>query len=241
MRVYDTLSDALEEIRRDVYKGSLLTSTRVQNKVDMDLETRERVGYSYGILGGWPNTHEELFDFGGQSGMPLFQGKFRKSMLEWLYWEEACRIDPKTQEKPTEVIHPLLKTVLEGQWPSYTYGERLYGALPTMYETLLTDPDSRRAFWPIFRTEDSRRAVAPTRTPCSLGYQAMIRKVNEKKVLMFFYLQRSSDFLDFWLTDIWLARRFQEYLAKKLEVEPGLLAHYIISFHMFMDDADEIY
>ena len=98
---------------------------------------------------------------------------------------------------------------------------------------LKKNPDSRRVYWPIFRTKDSLRAGAPSRIPCSLGYQAMIRKVGGTDHLILTYLQRSADFDRFWLSDIWLARKFQLNLAEALQIQGGALIHFIISFHSF--------
>ncbi len=45
MRVFNHLQEAQVEIRRDIYKGAPLASTRVQNKTHAILPGRERLMY----------------------------------------------------------------------------------------------------------------------------------------------------------------------------------------------------
>lgn len=241
MRVFETLADAADELRRDVYKGAPLTSTRVQQRTGIELPGRERLAYTYSILGGWPNGAADLVALGANLGFKPYV-EHPAEMLQWLCAERTNRLYlfPPHDHKP-ELLHPALKTTLEGNWPSYTYPERLIGADETMIQALREQPDSRRAFWPIFRPEDAGRMGAPTRIPCSLGYQAMLRQVGGSTRLILFYLQRSADFDNFWLSDIWLARQFQEHLAHDLDVAPGQLVHMVISLHSFEVEGSEVY
>ena len=98
---------------------------------------------------------------------------------------------------------------IEGDWPGYTYQDRLYGAIDIMARAIDTDPDTRRAYWSLWRIEDSLRAHAPTRVPCSLSYQAFLRTINNVTQLEFLYTMRSSDYENFLPTDIFLANQFQ--------------------------------
>jgi thymidylate synthase len=101
--------------------------------------------------------------------------------------------------------------------------------------------DSRRVFWPIFRPEDAIRAGAPTRIPCSLGYQFVLRELAGDERLLLFYLSRSVDFDTFWLSDLWLAHKMQVHVAGELSTNVGYLSHFIISFHSFAVNDQEIY
>lgn len=243
MRVFESLGDAASEIRRDISKGPKMISTRVQQQIGLNLETRERIGYTYSVLGNFPPFSFELVEFAIEEGF-VFWEEHKIAMHQWLEAECKARIAPGLfleWDEPTEVEHPALSKTFEGSWPSYTYTERMIGGFDALYASLKKDPDTRRAFWPIFRTEDSIRASVPSRIPCSLGYQAMIRKVGASEKLILTYLQRSADFDRFWLSDLWLARKFQENLANSLELECGAIIHFIISFHSFDVTTEEIY
>lgn len=238
MRYYQTIQEALSEIQRDLSKAPQLLSTRVQQRVDQNLQGRETLGYSYAIEeGGIPTLPQDIIKVGIDFGFKAFRDP---KMLDWLFNEINIRIRGSINEL-NELNHPALSTTVEGSWSAYTYGERLNGAMSSMVEALSTSPDSRRAFWPIFRPEDALRAAAPTRIPCSLGYQALIRKTREGDRLVFYYLQRSADFDTFFLSDVYLAHRFQRQLANELHMLPGQFIHTIISLHSFAVEGQEIY
>lgn len=244
-RFFHTFDEATEEIRRDLAKGTRINFTRVQQRVGEHLPGRERTGYEYTVLTGIPEETEELLLFGQVHHFPLFQEKVDRDALgQWLMLETNQRLYPMSYtpgDPPLELLHPALKKTLEGNWPSYLYRERMVGAVEVMTSILDGSPDTRRAYWPIFHPEDSFRAGAPTRIPCSIGYQLMLRKFNDQTLLIMVYLQRSSDFDTFWLTDVYLARQFQLQVAKRLNVDPGSFSHYIISFHSFQVEGTEIY
>lgn len=242
MRVFESLSEAEIEIRRDIYKGIPVRSSRVQQRKDQDLRGRERLAYVYSIIGDFPATPLELVNFGKDRGFPLYQ-KYPSEMVTWLYAELAARLRPETAigQQPTECLNPALQTTIEGNYPSYTYAERLFGAMESMKAAILESPDSRRAYWPLFRPEDSLRSGSPTRVPCSVGYQALVRRVNDADELMLFYTERSCDFDHFWLSDVWLAHMFQHHLATQLGYSTGQLVHMVTSFHSFLVEDEEVY
>ena len=238
MRYYLNIKEALSEIQRDLAKAPSLVSTRVQQRTGQELKGRETLGYSYAIEeGGIPTLCEDLIKIGKAFGFSTFNDPL---MLRWLFSEIRIRRFGIINEL-NEVNHHALAQTIEGSWSAYTYGERLHGAMEAMKEALSTSPDSRRAFWPIFRPEDSLRAAAPTRIPCSLGYQALIRDTRQGPRLVLYYLQRSADFDTFFLTDIFLAHRFQMSLAEELNVLPGQFLHTIISLHSFAVEGQEVY
>lgn len=250
MRVFETLREAGLEIKRELYKSPLVDVMRVQQREGLNLQARERLGFTYSVLGGWPEFPAELVNLGIELGLKDWD-KNGDAIENWLKFEVDLRILPFDQTwsgRPNELRHPALQTTIEGYWPSYTYQERLSGAIQALGVILAKNPDSRRAYWPIFRPEDTMRAMAPTRVPCSIGYEAMIRKVGDENHLMLFYMMRSIDYDTFWLTDIWLARQFQlallEYLNEidaDAQAVAGQLVHQIISFHSFHAAGVEVY
>lgn len=252
MRMYHSLVEAISEIQRDIYSGEPVEGTRVQQQLGK-FNFRERIGYSYGISGAseaWPSSPENLVRIARQLDFKFFEAA-PADLVRWLYAERELRMRGNLGEPAvlTETLHPALASTIEGNWPAYTYADRLNGALPALTNALVSAPDSRRAFWPIFRPEDALRASAPTRVPCSLGYGAMIRPTDLGPTLYFSYISRSVDFDTFWLSDIWLAREFQVNLLNWLKrtssefrgVELGPVMHYIISFHSFEVEGTEVY
>ena len=244
-RFFENLTEATEEIRRDLAKGIRIDFTRVQQRTGEHLPGRERTGYEYTVLNGIPTDPEELIFFGQTHGFPLYQTKpDRDAMAEWLFLETNQRLWPMSynpNDPALEKLHPALRSTLEGNWPSYLYRERMVGAVEMMAKTLAGSSDTRRAYWPIFQPVDSFRASAPTRIPCSLGYQLMLRQQNNRVLLLMTYLQRSADFDHFWLSDVFLAHQFQLRVSAQLNVECGSFTHYILSFHSFKVEGSEIY
>lgn len=243
MRVFDTLQQAALEIRRDLAKGTQMDFSRVQQHVGVSLPGRERTSYEYTVRGeGFPASQFDLVRLGAEMGFKPFK-EHPQEMGWWLDHELDQRIHPGSYLgcQPSELSNPLLRSTVEGNFFSYTYRERLLGMKESLLAALMKSPDSRRAFWPIFRPEDAIRASEATRIPCSLGYEAMLRQVDGKTKLMFFYLQRSCDFDRFWLSDIWMAAQIGGYLARELGTELGAVHHYILSLHSFETDLQEIY
>jgi hypothetical protein len=242
-RVFQTLEEAGREIARDLAKGTKLEFTRVQQHMGTSLPGRERQSYEYCIMdGGIPHDAEQLVALGRELGIQVYT-TYPHEMERWLITELKSRLFPYQHlgELATELDNPLLQSTIEGNFPSYTYRERMYGAAPALLSALENSLDTRRAFWPIFLPQDSLRASQPTRIPCSLGYEVMLRNVDGETKLQVFYLERSCDFDRFWLSDVWFAYRFGEFLASQLGYEVGAVYHYVISLHSFESDMKEIY
>lgn len=240
MKLYTTIQEALSEIQRDVYKGPRLVSSRVQQIKGKELPGRELLSYSYAIeRGGIPFAVDDIVELGQKFKFKAFL-EHPREMRNWLLQERIVRFQGLTGQM-TEKLHPALVSTVEGNWPSYTYGERLHGALDALEAALQASPDSRRAYWPIYQPVDSLRSPAPTRVPCSLGYQFLIRNTLKGEELICVYLQRSADFDTFLLTDIYLANQFQQQLAERLQVKSGQFQHFITSLHSFEVEGTEIY
>lgn len=249
MRTFNNMIEAAKEVRRDLYKSPLIWTTRVQQEMGLDLQGHERLGYSYAVpFSGLPTNPNDLVDQAIDLGFEFFK-TYESEMRNWIRMEEYHRYhtpNPATfqaNNPPAETVHPALRKTIEGNTWSYVYRERLYGLVEQATAQLAAVPDSRRVFIPIYQPMDLIRAGQPTRVPCTLGYQLIIRDVpGHGKRLNVVYLQRSSDFERFWLTDLYFAARLLEVVANQLEdVEPGLVMHYIISFHDFVSGDEEIY
>lgn len=254
MRLYTTLAEAASEIQRDLKNGQTISGTRVQQRRGK-FTFNERLGYDYAISeneSAWPETPGDLVNLGISLGFETFK-KYHAEYAIWLDREIEARTRGNfgNPDMLTEPFHPALISTIEGNWPSYTYTERLSGAIPALVNALISAPDTRRAFWPIFRPEDALRASAPTRVPCSLGYQVLIRPTTLGPRMYLVYLERSADFDHFWLTDIWLARQFQKAVLQAAQHagvmyegrQPtiGPVIHQLISFHSFEVAGTEVY
>ena len=250
MRHFPQLRDAIPEIHRDIFKASKITSSRVQ-QFRKEATVHEALNYTYTIeAGGIPAEAKDILSLGLESGLFPDLERHAPSILQWMRSQlfERYATTPGEQVNVSDHEHPLLASTAEGDHFGYTYAERLYGAVDQMTAVLLNNPDTRRAYWPIYQPLDALRAGALTRIPCSLGYSLMIREVpGLGPKLHMTYLQRSSDFARFWLTDVYFAHRFQLEVLDSLQaqLDPNLqlgnFVHTILSFHIFDDGVKEVY
>lgn len=245
MKVYETLAEAYSETRRDVKKSPVFTSLGVQQRTDEEIVVQELLGHTYSILpAGIPRLREDLVEIGVDFNLPVYVDH-AEQLDKWMKWEFLARTGkqlPFPDSGAVENLHPALSTTIEGSWPSYTYHERLHGAVDILVDTLRHNPTGRRALWSLWRTEDSLRAMYPTRVPCSVYYQFFIRKngygIDQLDMV---YNMRSSDLDTFFLTDVWLADAFRRELSNRLNVQPGNFIHMITSLHSFTLNDKEIY
>jgi len=252
MRLFTSYTEARSEIERDLAKSPTVGSTRVQARVGLNQEAHEAMNYAYTLTynAGIP-THLELGAMARKFGVVEDNDEAQNQWVTWILTEFHARTT-WLPDMTTEIIHPELKEHLEGATPAYTYTDRLAGMLDTLIGTVQRTPDTRRAFWPMFTREDAVRAPRPTRIPCTLGYQLLIREVVAGKgphLLHMTYLQRSCDFQKFWLSDLWLAHMLQRQIYENLisgpyktqfyDLKMGALSHIILSLHSFIEG--EIY
>lgn len=246
MRLFSTMSDAILEIRRDLFKSPVLTSSRVQNRVG-HRTVREAIGYTYSVPSIEIPDDERMLVTLGSKYFPYWAAH-SEAITQWLTAQRQDRLQPyQHQASLTDLLHPELVDFTEGSHYSYTYEERLMGMWETMERALTMNPDTRRAYWPIYQPNDAVRAAAMTRIPCSLGYHFLIRQqsvVSPKLHLV--YLQRSANFQIFWLSDLWFASQILQEMTHRLqkvlpELLPGVVTHTITSLHSFFDEEAEIY
>lgn len=125
----------------------------------------------------------------------------------------------------------------EAGYFDYTYNERMMPSLPGLIQLLKEDNDTRKAVLPIFWLSDTHYYNGKCRIPCSMYYDFLIRTNGKgEKVLHICYHQRSSDFVQHFGNDVYLAWRLMEYVAKEVGVNPGYLYHTIDSLHSYKKD-----
>ncbi len=238
MRIFQKLDEAIEEIRRDLAKSPELISTRVQH-TQSAVTAKEAINYSFSIpAASMPTDHFKL----ALIGKHYFESWSKvEQMVAWMALESEKRLMPNSQSArytgPSEIHHPELAGMKEGNHFSYTYRERMIGMLPAMESVLSEASDSRRAYWPIFRELDSYRASDYTRIPCTIGYHFMMREVPMKgPQLHITSMMRSCDFDKFFLADLWFTHLAQKELGKRLGIPCGLVSMNILSFHMFQGE-----
>ncbi len=228
MRIYGSVTTTYHEIERDLFEmGIRIHPQSVQNKKVKDLpayETIEIQDYTY-MLTQWT----DLKDF------------FEKLALSWSYVEaefkDRISVDPQNPGSSyARRIGVWGEFLNEAGFFDYTYSERLYWQIPAVINVLRADPDSRQAVMQIYDYHrDSPFRGGVKRVPCSMFYQALIRRDQ----LDFSYSMRSCDFYTHFPYDMALAIRLLEYLATALNVRPGYLKHHIVSLHAFKKDFKE--
>lgn len=241
MRLFETLGEAISEIRRDLYKGPVVFSERVQG-IEKPRKAHETLNYVYTIADTEtiPHGAKTLVKIGAMN-FPFWNDD-RAAMEEWLTVQLEARMNPQSHvTDDSDRIHPELARFLEGNTFAYNYAERMVGMFDIVGHTLSTQPTTRRAFWPIFTPHDAVRMEQMTRIPCTLGMDFILRDIpGHGPVLHCTLVQRSVDFEKFWLSDVWFAVQAQRKIAAEIGHPVGQLTHTIISFHAFEPD-EEVY
>lgn len=230
MRIYSNSFELMSELGRELNSyGQTVKPKTYQNKViegKEEFETKELICQQYCLT---------------SLGDPVWLFVFSHSK-EWADAEFQERIDT------SDIINPgkawgLRKDLWEqflvnGKF-DYTYNERMV-ILPYTIQLLKSDSDTRKAVLPIFNgngEDDTLYYHGNKRIPCSMYYDFLIRQNGKgEKVLHICYHQRSSDFVQHFGNDVYLAWRLMEYVAKEVGVKPGYLYHTIDSLHAYKKD-----
>ena len=135
----------------------------------------------------------------------------------------------------------------------YTYPERINDTvsynrsmmtkLEAIIRLLKDDPGTRKAIVDIYGGYRPSGAMdhdyldGSHRIPCSMYYDFLLREnAKGETQLNLCYHQRSSDFVQHFGNDVWLAWKMMEYVAEKVGVKPGYLIHTIDSLHVYKKD-----
>ena len=116
-------------------------------------------------------------------------------------------------------------------WIRYPYCD-----LDDMIELLVTKPETRQAYLPIFFPEDTG-ALHGKRIPCSLGYHFILRD----GYLHTNYYMRSCDYIRHFRDDMYLTARLAQYITMILNLKSGesnkytvgMLDVHLVSLHIF--------
>lgn len=247
MRIYGNCYELMSEMGRNLYEmGNIVKPKHYQNKDiegNDDFITKELICEQYCLL-EMPDP-ERLFTFMEEGAREWADAEFQERISdECINPGEAWKLRKNVWEE----------FLVDGKF-DYTYPERInqlvmYDHLPTtkikaVIKLLKEDPDTRKAILNIYgsfydyysRVEDYDRLDGHARIPCSMYYDFLIRE-NQKgeKVLHITYHQRSSDFVTFFGSDVYLAWKLMEYVAGEVHVKPGYLYHTIDSIHAYKKD-----
>lgn len=254
MRIYANCEELMSEMGRDLWEmGKQAKPKTYQNKVIEnldDFQTKELICEQYCLTS---LKHPEY----------LFA--YTKSK-NWAEAEFAERINPE-MVNPGEAykLRPEMweQFLVDGKF-DYTYGERFnqvvdyHGQkmpiLKAIAKQLANDPDTRKAVLPVygsFRSNpftekvscvvDIDRMDGSARIPCSMYFDFLLRDGK----LNICYHQRSSDFVQHFGNDVYLAWNLMEFMVQLVNEEftdeqdcinPGYMYHTIDSLHSYKKD-----
>lgn len=255
MRIYTDCRELMSEMGRDLWEmGQIVKPKTYQNKViegDDNFVTKELICKQYCLT----SLDEVAYLFAYTGCKDWAEAEFKERINpDGVNPGEAYKLRPQMWE---QFINK------EGIF-DYSYGERMnqrviykgreMPLLQAVAEQLANDPDTRKAVLPIFGhftcdadrynrvfEEDIDRLDGHARIPCSMYYDFLIRDGK----LHICYHERSSDFIQHFGNDVWLAWNLMEYMVELVnknltglddEIEPGYLYHTIDSLHAYKKD-----
>ncbi len=220
-RIFENMKEAINEIERDIMEmGIYVFPHTMQNKVvkdDENYSTKEVQNYSFTIL-----------DLKHKNAM------LDEKNLKWCCAEFNERIDVDgafvNPGKAWKIRQDTWEEFLVDGKMDYTYCERMnaFDQINKVVDELSENPDSRQCLIHINFPSDCL-VWQKNRIPCSVYYQLMIRRGK----LDIIYNMRSSDFYSHFKNDIWLADELRNYIANKIDIEPGLFMMNVGSLHAY--------
>lgn len=245
MRIYSNAYELMSETGRNLVEmGHIVKPKTYQNKKiegNDDMITRELICEQY-CLTSLPDpkvlmvyTKAEEWckaEFKERvSGLPCNPGK--AYLLRKEFWEEFLVPDQYT-EGGVKFDYTYPERI---NWLVKYMGERIT-KLEAIIELLKHDPDTRKAVLAIYNDAiDRNHYEGDARIPCSMYYDFLIREdAKGEKVLNICYHQRSSDFIQHFGDDVYLAWMLMKYVADHVGIKPGYLYHTIDSLHAYKKD-----
>lgn len=250
MRIYSDCRELMSEMGRDLWEmGKIVKPKTYQNKViegNDDFVTKELICEQYCLT----SLDEVKYLFAFTKSQAWAEAEFQERVsFPGINPGEAYKLRPEMWEQ-----------FLVNDKFDYTYGERFNQSvkyqgsftplLMAIAKQLASDSDTRKAILPVYgsyRYEagdtilDIDRMDGHARIPCSMYFDFLLR--NGK--LNICYHQRSSDFVQHFGNDVYLAWQLMLYMVKLVNsilpedadvVEPGYLYHTIDSLHAYKKD-----
>ena len=232
MRIFTSVSDAMNEMARDLYEMGVERHTKTmqdRNIVDdYNFYTKELTNVSFAITRPIDGL-DEIFI------LPE-QGKYK----EWADSEFNERIDVKHINpgvawmlRPDLWSEFLLRN--KGRF-SYTYNERIRVQLERIVEILKIDIMTRQAILAIWNPIVDVPKIGIDRVPCSLYYHFMANGNNDIVELDMVYAMRSCDFINHMPNDVYLAIRLLEFVCDTIGANLGKFFMNVSSLHYYKKD-----
>lgn len=242
MRIYTDAYELMSEMGRDLWEmGIEVKPHTYQNKNIEGIEdfiTKEIICSQY-CLTNLPDP-ENLFIY--TDAREWADEEFRERIYPY-------RVNPgEAWQLRKDLWEQFLVDDGNGLQFDYTYNERMqrqvnFGSVimnqvEAIIKLLKRDPDTRKAVLAIYDpSKDANHYTGDKRIPCSMYYDFLIRdNASGEKVLNIVYHQRSSDFVDHFGNDVYLAWQLKEYIADRVGVNSGHLYHTIDSLHAYKKD-----
>lgn len=234
MRIYNNFSEALNETQRDLAEMGVEGGRLGWQGKDAGDRVRLKELRNYGFTVQNPSLANLT-----RANAPWCEAEFKERITAGTSNPgNAYKLRPEVWEELLESNHRF----------AYTYSERMNTPVETapalwwLIQMLREDPTSRRAFLPVYFSEDLQRGQEGHRVPCTLGYNFII---SESK-LHITYLMRSSDFFTHFQNDLYLATKLQRYIADQvhssgINAEPGEFTFFTNNLHVFARDVEGVF
>lgn len=225
-RMFRTFTEAQHEIRRELAERSIeVQPETMQDKIvadNIDFLTKEIQNFQYTV------TQPDLADLSPWISHPWVEHEFGERI-------SVAGMNPgRAYMYRPEVWNEFLEE--DGRF-AYSYPERIGTQVEGIIDELRLHPNSRQLYLAIWdRAKDPSRR-GKRRVPCSLGYYFL----NRQGRLDITYMMRSCDFHTHWANDVYLARRLQEYVAARTNIQPGLFSQIVMSLHVYAKDVAEVF
>lgn len=247
MRIFSNCFEMMSEMGRELSSyGAIVKPKHYQNKDiegNEDFITKEIICQQYCLTS--LKEEEALFVFTNAKEWADAEFKERVSI-------NLSDNNPWNPGEAWKLRKDLWEQFLVNGTFDYTYSERimdltLYNKVYTtkleaVIQLLKDDPDTRKAIINIYGNNssnypDSDYLDGSKRIPCSMYYDFLIREnARGEKVLHICYHQRSSDYIQHFGNDVYLAWKLMEYIANEVGIKPGYLYHTIDSLHSYKKD-----
>lgn len=239
MRFYENARELMSEMGRDLWEMGLLNNPKTYQDIviegNEEMSTKELICKQYCLtklddpeyLFAYTNT-KEWADAELDERLTTGFNPGKAWTLNYPMWNKF--IDPKT-----------------GTF-SYTYSQRFgerviyknhhnISNLEAVIRLLRDDPDTRKAVLSVYRKDiDSNHYEGDARIPCSMYYDFLVRDLGSGPQVNIVYHQRSSDFINHFGDDVYLAWGLMQYVAEELGIKEGYLFHTIDSIHAYKKD-----
>jgi hypothetical protein len=234
MRIFISCDEMVREVERDLFEmGSRYQSDTVQDQKvsgDPKFQTIELAGYAYRISSPDPGEIIGMTDY----------FDYDEDYCKWMIQEAAERLHggpfPLNPGAAWALRDDFWARFIRNGVFSYSYAERWMAQIPYIVRELQAKPNTRQAILTMYdRHDDMLNWGGFDRVPCSVSYQFMLRE-NKLDVI---YNQRSCDFMNFFLADIFFTVKLMEHVAACIGKETGDFVHFLGSLHAFAGDLED--